>query len=161
MRWLKALARRFKAMAVDDSQAVQTIQVMVRKGVVFDQVERYQQYGLTSVPDVNEGVAGLVIEVAGHRFVLGLEEPGTRPKDLQAGDVMLYHREGHHIHLLKGGKLAIKATEMDVNCPLTRWQGDIQQDGKQTSTGDQVAGGISQMQHTHPGDSGGTTGGPQ
>ena len=36
--------------------------------------------------------------------------------------------------------------------------GNINQNGSHTSTGDQIAGGISQIHHTHKGDSGGTTG---
>jgi phage baseplate assembly protein V len=36
--------------------------------------------------------------------------------------------------------------------------GTVSLNGSLTSTGDQVAGGISQIGHTHPGDSGGTTG---
>lgn len=39
--------------------------------------------------------------------------------------------------------------------------GDINQTGKITSTGDHIAGGISLINHTHPGDSGGTTGAAQ
>ena len=40
-------------------------------------------------------------------------------------------------------------------------KGNTQQDGTITSTGDQVAAGVSTAHHTHPGDSGGTTGEPQ
>ncbi|WP_417292693.1 phage baseplate assembly protein V [Desulfovibrio porci] len=50
------------------------------------------------------------------------------------------------------------SVEMTAN---VRLQGDITQIGSHTSSGDQTAGGISQMHHTHPGDSGGTTGEPQ
>ena len=39
--------------------------------------------------------------------------------------------------------------------------GNLHVDGEITCTGDVVAGGISLRNHTHPGDSGGTTGGPQ
>lgn len=38
--------------------------------------------------------------------------------------------------------------------------GDLRLDGALASTGDQVAAGVSTAHHTHPGDSGGTTGGP-
>ena len=96
MRRKLTRVRRFKATAIDDSQPVQTVQVFIREGETRDQIERYQNYGLTSVPHIKEGVAGLVIDALGHRFVLGLEEPGTRPTDLAPGDVMLYHRDGHH-----------------------------------------------------------------
>ena len=50
------------------------------------------------------------------------------------------------------------SVEMTAN---VRLQGDIIQVGSHTSSGDQIAGGKSQMHHTHPGDSGGTTGEPQ
>ena len=40
-------------------------------------------------------------------------------------------------------------------------KGTIALNGSLTSTGDQVAAGISTAHHTHPGDSGGTTGEPQ
>lgn len=39
--------------------------------------------------------------------------------------------------------------------------GDVAIDGTVTVSQDVIAGGISQVGHTHPGDSGGTTGGPQ
>ena len=39
--------------------------------------------------------------------------------------------------------------------------GNLHVDGEITCTGDVVAGGVSLRNHTHPGDSGGTTGGPQ
>ena len=39
--------------------------------------------------------------------------------------------------------------------------GNLHVDGEITCAGDVVAGGISLRNHTHPGDSGGTTGGPQ
>ena len=39
--------------------------------------------------------------------------------------------------------------------------GNLHVDGEITCTGDVVAGGTSLRNHTHPGDSGGTTGGPQ
>ena len=130
MRRRLTQVRRCKTTAVNDSQPVQTVQVHIRNGVDYDNVEHYQEYGLTSVPDVEQDdVAGLVIEVMGHKFVLGLEEPAARPKGLAPGEVMLYHREGHHIHLLKGGKITIKASEMTVDCPKTTWTGDIEQTG--------------------------------
>lgn len=44
---------------------------------------------------------------------------------------------------------------------VARITGDMHLDGELTSTGDQVAAGISTAHHTHQGDSGGTTGEPQ
>lgn len=56
---------------------------------------------------------------------------------------------------------AISMGGVDGGSASATIKGDISQEGSHTSTGDQVAGGISQMRHTHPGDSGGTTGAPK
>lgn len=56
-----------------------------------------------------------------------------------------------------GGEGGCKAN-LNANLVIT---GNTSQQGSVTTSGDQVAGGISQTGHTHPGDSGGTTGAPQ
>ena len=50
------------------------------------------------------------------------------------------------------------AAAISANMAIT---GNTTQNGSITSTGDQVAGGISQTGHTHPGCQGGSTGAPQ
>ncbi|MDU8925608.1 phage baseplate assembly protein V [Pasteurellaceae bacterium LIM206] len=47
-----------------------------------------------------------------------------------------------------------------IDCPQITINGDIQLNGVLSSSGDQIAGGISIMNHTHQGDSGGRTGKP-
>ena len=54
----------------------------------------------------------------------------------------------------EGGCAAAISADMSIT-------GDTTQDGSITSTGDQVAAGVSTAHHPHPGDSGGTTGEPQ
>lgn len=55
----------------------------------------------------------------------------------------------------------IKAeTSITLETPQVNMTGNLQVDGKINSGGDQVAGGISTINHTHPGDSGGRTGKP-
>ena len=56
---------------------------------------------------------------------------------------------------------AISMGGMGGGSAQATFTGDIQQTGSHTSTGDQVAGGISQLGHTHAGCQGGSTGGPQ
>lgn len=55
-----------------------------------------------------------------------------------------------------GGGAAKASLAADMNIT-----GNTSQHGSVSTSGDQVAGGISQMKHTHTGDSGGTTGAPQ
>ncbi|WP_443091365.1 phage baseplate assembly protein V [Basfia succiniciproducens] len=51
-------------------------------------------------------------------------------------------------------------TSITLQTPQVNMTGDLQVDGSINSGGDQVAGGISTMTHTHTGDSGGKTGKP-
>lgn len=51
-------------------------------------------------------------------------------------------------------------TSITLQTPQVNMTGNLQVDGSINSGGDQVAGGISTMKHTHPGDSGGKTGKP-
>ena len=48
------------------------------------------------------------------------------------------------------------ANQIDIDCPTINIKGNVNIDGKVTSTGDMVAGGISQINHKH----GGVQGGP-
>ena len=48
------------------------------------------------------------------------------------------------------------ANQIDIDCPTINIKGNVNIDGKVTSTGDMVAGGISQITHKH----GGVQGGP-
>lgn len=50
---------------------------------------------------------------------------------------------------------------VDITAPAVNITGAVTVNGSITSTGDVSAGGISSMHHTHPGDSGGSTGAPR
>lgn len=56
---------------------------------------------------------------------------------------------------------ALFVTDVNGGATTARLIGDVDVQGGIASTQDQVAGGVSQMHHTHPGDSGGTTGEPK
>lgn len=58
------------------------------------------------------------------------------------------------IDIVSPSEIKIKASKVTIDAP-------IETTSSITSSGDMIAGGISQQEHTHPGDSGGTTGKPQ
>lgn len=58
------------------------------------------------------------------------------------------------------GTVDIIAPTLNINSTNISIGGDINLTGSLTSSGDVIAAGISLTGHTHPGDSGGTTGGP-
>lgn len=93
-----------------------------------------------------------IIEVDCDHFIVKAKESidmQTKTWTAQASDGTTFTSPSLTFGGMDGATASAKlAANMDV-------QGQI------VSTADQVAGGISQMQHTHPGDSGGTTGPPK
>ena len=95
-------------------------------------------------------------------YTIRSQNPAARVELTPAGEVMA---EGDSKITLRAPVLDLQAGAINMsgmgggkaNFKMT---GDIDQDGSHTSSGDQVAGGKSLMHHTHPGDSGGTTGEP-
>lgn len=119
-RLLAPISRRIRLMVarsvvtlVNDSLNRQNLQLSILADETADSVERFQNYGHTSVPPV--GSEAIMVATAGSRsglVVVAVEHKGFRPKNLEEGDSMLYHLEGHNIHLTKDGKLLVAATEV-------------------------------------------------
>lgn len=61
---------------------------------------------------------------------------------------------------VKGTRITVKSGLVQIDAAKVQINGDVNINGKVESTGDMVAGGISQMKHTHTGDSGGSTSTP-
>lgn len=77
----------------------------------------------------------------------------TQKYTVNASEGVAYNTPSYQLGSEGGGCAA--SMEADVAI-----RGDTTQEGSITSTGDQVAAGVSTAHHTHPGDSGGTTGAP-
>ena len=80
-------------------------------------------------------------------------EMETKTYTVKASGGVVYQTPSYQLGGTGGCAAAISA-----NMAIT---GNTTQNGSITSTGDQVAGGISQTGHTHPGCQGGSTGAPQ
>jgi len=68
-----------------------------------------QPYGLSAVPVV--GAEATMVCVGGDRAVpiaVVVSEPATRPTGQVSGEVALYHRDGHIIHLRDNGDIEIQ-----------------------------------------------------
>lgn len=128
-----------------EGKSSQTVTVDIIDNDSSDEVERWQNYGLASSPV--DGSQALVVTTGGHRVVVALDETAVRPK-LGSAEVCLYHREGHQIHLKAGRIIELTADKFIVNADV-EITGDITQQGSHESTGDQIAGGISQINHKH------------
>ncbi|HHW4665525.1 TPA: phage baseplate assembly protein V [Yersinia enterocolitica] len=151
-RSITALGRRMRLIVdravvrmVTDSLGRQNLQLQSLADETNDDVERFQNYGLTSVPPT--GSEAIVIAVGGRRsgqVAIAVEDKNSRPKGLDPNDVCLYHKEGHTILLKKGGLIEIRGKKVnliaeeqcDINSKLinvtgpTNFEDDITVKGK-------------------------------
>lgn len=121
---LNAIARRLRLIVdravvrlVSDGLARQNLQIQTLADATDDDVERFQNYGFTSVPP--EGSEAIVMAVGGRRdglVAIAVEDKRCRPKGLSPGDVRVYHRDGKsHITLKENGVIEITGEQLDFS----------------------------------------------
>jgi len=125
-RTLNQLARRLRLIVdravvriVTDSLGRQNLQVQSLADATNDDVERFQQYGFTSVPPA--GSEAIILAVGGRReslVAIAVEDKRCRPKGLDEGDVCLYHQDGQSMIILKAGGI------IDVRGKLVNYTAD-------------------------------------
>lgn len=157
-RIMSALGRG-RVAYVDDTGAVQTVQVQTSAAEVLESIPRAQEYGFTSVPPA--GTDAVTVHLHGDRsqgIVIATNSQQYRLRGLENGDAALYDMRGQSVVLTKDG---IVVTGFGKNiaitgCPKLTIDGDIE------ATGDVKAGSISLKTHTHGGvePGGGNTGAP-
>ncbi|AWT21332.1 phage baseplate assembly protein V [Klebsiella grimontii] len=121
-RSIAAIGRRLRLMVdralvriVTDSLGRQNLQVQSLADETNDDVERFQNYGFTSVPPA--GSEAIVVAVGGRRgglVAIAVEDKGSRPRGGEEGDVILYHQEGHVIVLKKNGLAEIRVKKINL-----------------------------------------------
>ncbi|MBS4046193.1 MAG: phage baseplate assembly protein [Alphaproteobacteria bacterium] len=100
---------------LNDGAGLQVVQLKVRDPEDLHAGERFQNYGLTSVPLAGADV--LVVAIGGitsHLAVAAIDDRRYRPKNLKAGEVMLYDHLGKFIKLAEDGTLHIKAPKIII-----------------------------------------------
>lgn len=149
----RMIARGTVALASAGSM-LQTLQMRLTAGEVKDDLEHFEPYGFTSHPKPGaEGVALFLGGDRSHGVVVCVSDRRFRLKELQPGEVAIYTDEGDTFVFKRGRIIELntmtlkvkagKAVEFDT--PLITTTGRIESDG------DQVAGGISQIDHVHDG----------
>lgn len=118
-RMIAPVSRRVRLMVgkavvelVDDSLKMQGLQVTILSGEVKDQVERFQQYGLTSHP--LPGAEAVFLAVGGNRdhgVVTNVDDRRHRPLGLAAGEVALYTDEGVMVWFKRGGEVHLSGMD--------------------------------------------------
>lgn len=171
---LRTLARRIRMIAargvvnlVNDGLKVQGMQI----GVLADetaQVQRFQEYGFTSVPLA--GAEAVMLSISGvrsHGVVIATDDGRFRLKNLAPGEVALYTDEGDTIVFKRGKKIQITsggevdvtapevkvtaATKVTVDSPEAHFTGKITAEDEISSDVDVKASTVSLLQHVHDG----------
>ncbi|CAI0743081.1 phage baseplate assembly protein V [Serratia ficaria] len=151
-RSITSMGRRVRLMVdravvriVTDSLGRQNLQVQTLANETNDSVERFQNYGMSSVPP--PGAEAIVVAVGGRRsgmVAIAVEDKKSRPRGLDPGDVCVYHSEGHTIFLKKDGVIEIRGKAVNLvaeeSCDIvsklinftgpTNFSEDIQVQGK-------------------------------
>lgn len=125
-RRLSLIVTRAVLTLVDDARLLQEVQVKLLADEVMDGVERFQEYGFTSVP--HAGAEGVALSVGGHRsntVVIAVDDRRYRLKGLQNGEVALYTDEdqaehGHRIVLRRGGVIEAHCAHLKLHARQSR-----------------------------------------
>jgi phage gp45-like len=100
---------------INDDTKAQTLQVSLLADEVRDDVERFQEYGFTSVP--GSGVEGVAVFVGGNRshgIVVATEDRENRPTGLNEGEVALYtSHNGKRVYLKDDGEVHLGTDPTD------------------------------------------------
>lgn len=108
-RRVRLMVGRAILKVIDDTQKCQTVQANVLEGEAHDVVERFQEYGFTSVPEA--GAEAIVVALAGdrsHLVSIASEDRRYRPTGLQKGEVAIYTlQNGIRILLKDDGKVML------------------------------------------------------
>lgn len=161
-RNIQLLVNRAVVSIVNDSLKTQNLQITLLEDEVADNVERFQNYGHTSVPPA--GSQAIVLSVGAvrqHQVAVVVDNPATRLNNLKSGDSALYHKDGHRLLLTENGEARLTCKRFIVEADAavfdvleTRFSGNVSILGNVTTTGssvaaDHVSGGISGKAHKH------------
>lgn len=115
---------------VDDSGGFQILQVKGLPGEVLDGIERFQEYGFTSVP--LPGAEAILVFVGGsrsHGVAIAVDDRRHRKKGMQRGESAIHTDEGDSIHLKRGKIIAVTSGgEIQVTAPKIKLAGAIDVD---------------------------------
>lgn len=161
-RRMQLLVSRAVVNVINDSLKTQNLQVSILNDDDADDVERFQNYGHTSVPPA--GSEAIVLSVGGMReslVAIAVDNKATRLGSLKDGDSALYHMEGHNFLLTEDGvarltckRFEIIADEVISDASETQATGNFSTLGNSTTAGtseaaDHISGGISGKTHRH------------
>ena len=129
---IKMMISRAIVNLVDDSKAIQLVQISLLKDETKSGVERIQQFGFSSNP--RKGAESVVVFVNGnrdHALVIAVDDSRYRIKNLPEGASVQYDWDGNYIKLSKEDGIEINAVNEKVTIKAS---GDIEIGNSQLKT---------------------------
>ncbi|MCO7569917.1 MULTISPECIES: phage baseplate assembly protein V [Pseudomonas] len=154
MSLLTRLLARGTVVLANSANKLQSLQMRLTAGEVNDDMEHFEPYGFTSNPLAGaEGIATFLGGDRSHAVVLVVADRRYRLKALAAGEVAIYTDEGDKIHFKRGRVIDIDTATLNIRASsgVNIDSPTLSMSGKIVSQGDQVAAGISQINHVHSG----------
>jgi len=124
-RRIDNLVARAVVTLVTDGAKMQTVQLAVLTEETRESCERFQPYGLTSVP--LPGAEAVVVFVQGlrdHPLVVAVDDRRYRKKPLQAGEVALYNDQSIYLLLRQNSTIEANAPIDLIGAAVYRVDGD-------------------------------------
>lgn len=121
---------------IKDTGARQTLQAEILEGELRDDVERAQNYGFTSHPQV--GCDAIIVCAGGSReqAIAVVVDDRRYRLQLQAGEVAMYDDLGNKVELLRD-KLKVTAVQhLEATAPTTKIISNVTIEGSLTVNGD-------------------------
>jgi phage baseplate assembly protein V len=138
---------------VDDAKKMQALQVTVLDGETRDAVERFQNYGFTSVP--LDGAEVILLCAGGrreHAVAIAVDDRRHRLKGLADGEVALYHKDGAKVLLKSDGSIEI-SPKSGSDVVLAGGSAKVARKDDTTSSGELAMTGGTQLTWTPDGGS--------
>lgn len=173
-RRVAGMVRRALVTSIVEDLQRQNLQVQISSDESCDNIERFQNYGLSSYPAAgSEAILAALGGNLGNLVAIAVEDKKVRPQG-ELGDVFLYHLEGHKVRLTQSGQIIVTATDvifeaansLTIISPETLIQGPLHvtggistdlgiyaasgiTSGSVVSGSDLTAGGFSYLGHFH------------
>lgn len=154
MSLLTRLLARGTVVLANSANKLQSLQMRLTAGEVNDDMEHFEPYGFTSNPLAGaEGIATFLGGDRSHAVVLVVADRRYRLQALAAGEVAIYTDEGDKIHFKRGRVIDIETATLNIRASsgVNIDSPTLSMSGKIVSQGDQLAAGISQINHVHSG----------
>jgi len=145
---IQMMAARAIATRIDDSKGLQSLQVELLADEVQDGVERFTEYGFTSVPLADaEAVTLSPGGLRSRAIVICVADRRYRLKGLEAGEVALHDDQEQLIHIKRDGIEIVSPLQVKVMAPTVIVEADAVHLGdtggaRVARIGDAVSGGV-------------------